>query len=65
MERILTTLMRIYALVTIALLATYFFLRIVTPLWLDMAFIAWCLVFLLVWAVFSRRKQENSDSNTA
>ena len=57
--------MRIYALVTIALLATYFFLRIVTPLWLDMAFIAWCLVFLLVWAVFSRRKQENSDSNTA
>jgi hypothetical protein len=49
-------LMRAYFIATLVVLAVYFFARARTPLWIDVAFIAWCVVFVFVWNIFRRRK---------
>ena len=47
--------MRAYFVVTLVALIVYLIARAVTPLWLDLAFIAWCVVFLMVWKLFRKR----------
>jgi hypothetical protein len=50
--------MRIYFVITLALLFAYGLGRAVTPLWIDLAFVAWCAVFVLTWKGYSRSKRE-------
>jgi len=46
--------MRIYFVATVALLIAYGIGRAFTPLWLDIAFMLWCGIFLVVWQVFRK-----------
>lgn len=48
--------MRIYFVVTLVLVAAYAVGRAFTPFWLDIAFIAWCGLFVLLWNVYSKRR---------
>jgi len=48
--------MRVYLVVTFVLLLAYGVGRAFTPFWVDVAFIAWCLLFLIVWSIFSKEK---------
>ena len=53
--------MRIYFVVTLVLVAVYAVGRAFTPFWLDIAFIAWCGLFALLWNVYSKRRVRKSS----
>ena len=50
--------MRIYIVTTFALLLAYGVGRAFTPFWIDLAFIAWCLLFVIIWSSFAKRKPD-------
>ena len=54
-------LVRIYFAVTIILLIIYFFARVVTPFWVDAAFIAWCGLFVVIFGVAYRNVQTREE----
>ena len=49
--------MRVYLLLTVIVLVIYFFLRAITPPWLDIAFMVWCAVFVAVFTRYLRKRE--------
>lgn len=47
--------LRLYFALTLGFLVIYFFARLITPAWVDVAFAIWCALFLLLWTMHLAR----------